>query len=455
MSIVTFAPAVRQGTHVIITAYGMSGCGKTLSLLLLGRGLAGPKGRLAMLDTETGRGKIYAKRIPGGYDYAELTPPFTPERYVEAIDAAEEAGIEVLVIDSGSHSWEGLGGVLEMADAGRSRSDKPLEGLIKWAKPKAAHKRYVHRLLNSRMHLLISLRAKEKMRQLTAKDTIPQGMRVGDIISEGFAPIQDKRFVFETTVQLFLPLSDRPYLGVPVVEKCPEDLLGAFPDGDHIGVETGQQIAEWVGGAEPVDHAFLALKLAAEAAAGEGTEALRAHWRKLGKTERARIAAEVDNLGSIAASADREAEERARERSNGHRSFQSIDEETGEVGDEDALGLRPLDVSPSHEGVDRNADEPASPAGAEAAEAEADSPQSLPTASAAPSLAQKPESPTKWELTASAILEDFRALTDEKMRKLFRVTRGPEIRAVHDSAPRVWGKLLDEMTKIERDSAEA
>jgi hypothetical protein len=439
MSIVTFAPAVRQGTHVIITAYGMSGCGKTLSLLLLGRGLAGPKGRLALLDTETGRGKIYAKRIPGGYDYAELTPPFTPERYVEAVEAAEDAGIDVLVLDSGSHEWEGLGGVLEMADAGRSRSDKPLEGLIKWAKPKAAHKRYVHRLLNSRMHLLISLRAKEKMRQLTAKDTIPPGMRVGDIVSEGFAPIQDKRFVFETTVQLFLPLSDRPHLGVPVVEKCPEDLLGAFPDGAHIGVETGQQIGMWVEGAEPVDHAFLALKLGAEAAAGEGKEALRSHWRTLSKAQRDHLASEVDNLSSIAAAADREAEERARERSNGHKSFQSVDEETGEVEEEDALGLRPLA-------------EPASAEGAEAAEAETVHQQSLPTVSAAPSLAQKPESPTKWELTASEILEDFRIATD---RKMFRVKRGPEIRAVHDNAPRVWGKLLDAMSVIELDSEEA
>ena len=76
----------------------------------------------------------------------------------------------------------------------------------------------------------------------------------------------------------------------------------------------------------------------------------------------------------------------------------------------------------------------------------------LPTAPAAPfSLAQKSESPTKWELRASAILEDFRAISNDK-RKLFRVTRGPEIHAVHESAPRVWGKLLDAMSEIERDS---
>src|SRR6202035_1132533 len=114
-----------------------------------------------------------------------------------------------------------------------------LEGLAKWAKPKARHKKYVQRLLNSRMHLLISLRAKEKMVQLTDKTPIPQGLKIGDIISAGYVPIQDKRFIFETTVQLFLPVySNRNKLGVPMVEKCPEDLLGAFPDGGHIIEET-------------------------------------------------------------------------------------------------------------------------------------------------------------------------------------------------------------------------
>lgn len=118
-----------------------------------------------------------------------------------------------------------------------------------------------------------------------------------------------------------------------------------------------------------------------------------------------------------------------------------LPEDRSGIDNDEPFGLRPI------------ADEPASPAGAEdAAEAETIPHRSPPTASAAPSLAQKPESPTKWELTASALLEDFRVATD---RKRFRVTRGPEIHAVHESAPRVWGKLIDAMSEIERDSGEA
>lgn len=304
MSILQFKPAVRRGSHVIITAYGESGCGKTLSLLRLGRGLVGPKGKLCMIDTETGRGMIYADAIPGGYDYAELTPPFTPERYIEALDAAEEAGYEACILDSGSHEWEGLGGVLEIADAADSK------GLVKWAKPKARHKKYVQRLLRSRMHLLISLRAKEKMIQVGGAVPVPQGMKSGDIISGGFVPIQDKRFIFETTIQLFFPTGGER--GVPSLRwpefKCPRDLEGAFPANHQIDETTGSKIAEWVAGGTPVDHEFEALKLAAEEAAEGGTESFRKYWKTI-PTQRARLSDLLPNLQSIAAAADRDKEQ--------------------------------------------------------------------------------------------------------------------------------------------------
>lgn len=311
MSTVTFKPAVRKGAHVIITAYGESGCGKTLSLLRLGRGLVGKEGKLAMIDTETGRGMIYASAIPGGYDYAELTPPFTPERYVEAIADADAAGYDALILDSGSHEWEGLGGILEIADEGKSNSGKPLSGLIKWAKPKARHKRYVQALLNSRMHLLISLRAKEKMVQ-----------RGDEIVSAGYVPIQDKRFIFETTVQLFLPTyPERAKLGVPVVEKCPADLMAAFPAGEKITEETGRIIGQWVEGGDPVDYAFEKLRHEAEDAAGKGNKALDEWILTVPRQDKAKLKAIGDNLRSIAAAADRDIADREAEVQSGSLTF--------------------------------------------------------------------------------------------------------------------------------------
>lgn len=292
MGIVQFTKAQRDGSHVIAGIVGESGSGKTFSAILLGRGLVGPQGKLAMLDTETGRGKMYAS-MAGGYDYGELTPPFTPERYIDAIKGAEEAGYQALIIDSGSHEWEGLGGTLEIAEAGRSKNGEPLKGLVKWAQPKARHKRFVQALLTTRMHLIICLRAKEKMRQVG-----------NDIISDGYVSIQDKRFVYETTFQLFMPNDDPVKRGVPRLDKCPEDLLSAFPAGQKINLETGAKIAQWIAGGTAVNPALAALKQEANDAADEGTEALKTLWAKLTKPQQTQLKPFMDNLKSIASTAD-------------------------------------------------------------------------------------------------------------------------------------------------------
>jgi hypothetical protein len=303
MSIVDFQPAIRKGSHVIIVYYGESGCGKTLSAIKTARGLVGPNGRFAVLDTENERALVYAKEA-GGWLHANLTPPFTPDRYIQSIKAAEDAGFECLVIDSGSHEWEGLGGILEMADGNGQR------GLVKWAGPKAAHKRYVQALLQTRMHLIICLRAKEKMRQLTAADTLSPGRKVGDLISDGFVSIQDKRFIYEATVQIFLPnpQAKGAKRGIPTIEKCPQDLLGAFNETAQIGIDTGERIREWINGGAPVDHALERLRRCAEEAAGKGAESFRAFWKATSAADRGKLQPLMDNLRSIAIAADAERE---------------------------------------------------------------------------------------------------------------------------------------------------
>jgi hypothetical protein len=303
MSIVDFQPAVRKGSHVIIVYYGESGCGKTLSAIKTARGLVGPNGRFAVLDTENERALVYAKEA-GGWLHANLTPPFTPDRYIQSIKTAEDAGFECLVIDSGSHEWEGLGGILEMADGNGQR------GLVKWAGPKAAHKRYVQALLQTRMHLIICLRAKEKVRQLTAADTLPPGRKVGDVISDGFVSIQDKRFIYEATVQIFLPnpQARSAKRGVPMIEKCPQDLLGAFNETAQIGIDTGERIREWINGGAPVDHALETLRRRADEAAGKGAESFRAFWKATSAADRGKLQPLMDNLRSIAIAADAERE---------------------------------------------------------------------------------------------------------------------------------------------------
>ena len=297
-NIVTFAPARREGSHVLISMEATSGRGKTYSALMLGRGLVGPDGKLGLLDTETGRGKIYAAAIPGGYSYGELTPPYSPERYIAAIEAAERAGLECLIIDSASHEWEGIGGVGEIADAGKSSSGGELKGLAKWAKPKARHKRFVQKLLTTRMHLIVCLRSKEKL--------IQEG---SNIVSGGWVPVQEKSLGYEMTVRLFFPDGKKP--GIPELVKCPADLLGAFREGEQVSVAAGERIAEWVKGGVPVDAALVQLKSDAEEAAEGGEAVLDIFIKGLSREQKAKLSPFGPNLRSIARTADQQAAEDA------------------------------------------------------------------------------------------------------------------------------------------------
>ena len=116
MGILNIVPAERAGANLLIQLYGPPRSGKTYTALRIARGMVGPKGRIGVLDTESGRARLYSDKVPGGFVVGELTPPYTPRRYLEAIEEFLAYGVDILVVDSFSHCWEGPGGVLEMAD---------------------------------------------------------------------------------------------------------------------------------------------------------------------------------------------------------------------------------------------------------------------------------------------------------------------------------------------------
>src|SRR3990172_4202239 len=98
----TFKPATRTQARARIALAGPSGSGKTYTALLIAKAF-GP--RIAVLDTEHGSASKYAgePEMPA-FDVLELES-FNPSRYIAAIEAAEHAGYDVLIIDSLSHAW--------------------------------------------------------------------------------------------------------------------------------------------------------------------------------------------------------------------------------------------------------------------------------------------------------------------------------------------------------------
>jgi len=232
----TIKPATRQGVIPLIDLYSESGCGKTMSALLLARGLVGSSGNIAMVDTETRRGSLYADVIQGGFNVLDLDAPFTPARYMEALDAIYASKASVVVVDSMSHEWEGVGGVNDMATENESRSGKP--GLHNWRQPKMEHQKLVGHILRSPIPIICCIRAKYKTRQ--KKDERGKTIIVRD---ETTSPIQAEDFIFEATAHAEI-LQDHSI----IVTKCSHpSLRECFPTREQgpITMAHGEQIAKW------------------------------------------------------------------------------------------------------------------------------------------------------------------------------------------------------------------
>jgi len=236
--------ATRVGVRPLIGLYSESGCGKTLSALYLARGFVGPQGKIVMVDSESGRGSLYADVVPGGYDTLEITQPFSPKAYIEAIDAVEKSGAAIGIIDSASHEWEGIGGVLDQAAEIEQRTGKP--GLHVWRVPKLEHAKFMLRMLQSSIPWIVCLRAKYKSRQtkVDGKTTI--------VKDEATSPIQADDFIFEMTAHAEI-LQNHTI----ILTKCSHpELKKCFPadKSEPLSIKHGELIAKWCqnpGGSKP------------------------------------------------------------------------------------------------------------------------------------------------------------------------------------------------------------
>lgn len=291
----TFRKAVRQAVPMVMSIAGVSGSGKTYSALLIAAGIAGDKGRVGFIDTENGRGSMYADSpgikaaLPQGFEILDLPAPFSPGRYIEAIDAAEAAGINVLVIDSGSHEWEGTGGCAEMAEKDKGR----------WNRAKLANKRYVYRLLYSTMHVIVCLRAREKSKIIPKEQS---ASKKEEYISLGVLPIAEKNFVFE--MLLSLQLDEKTHAAIPV--KVPEPLLPLFPGGRVITKADGERIRLWNETGVIADPGEQLAKRA-RAAAEDGMRSYKAFFETLTPAQKKSVTPHHAANKAIAEAADREA----------------------------------------------------------------------------------------------------------------------------------------------------
>jgi AAA domain len=245
MSTISFRPAQRENVNLLIGVVGPSGSGKTFSALRLASGIASGK-RFAVVDTERGRSKHYAEMF--AFDVAELDPPYSPARYLEAIEAADAAGYPVIVVDSMSHSWAGEGGCMDMQEAEFARlGNRDSVKLLSWAKPKGEYKRMLYGLLKVKAHVILCFRAEPKVEVGKDKDgkTVIVAKQTMTSI-DGWIPITEKTLPYELTCSA-LVLPDHP--GVPKWIKLQEQHKPMFPAGAQLDENAGKRILEWAAGA--------------------------------------------------------------------------------------------------------------------------------------------------------------------------------------------------------------
>lgn len=285
MGILQIRNAVRAGARTLSVLAGVSGSGKTLSALYLAYGMANfDASKIGFLDTENKRGSLYADalaKLPAKpsrkpFLIADLAAPFSPDRYMSSIHEFQSAGVEVLVIDSGTHEWEGVGGCDDIANAPDSQGRPPK--MPRWNKAKREHRRFMNALLQSDMHIVVCLRAREKVK-------IEGAGLDAKFISQGIQPVCEKNFMFEATLSLLMHDMGSRY----DLTKVPYDLRPHFPGNKHITPDAGAAIRRWVDSGADVDPKAESWKNRLRTNTEQGEDHVKACWLKVPEEMRATI----------------------------------------------------------------------------------------------------------------------------------------------------------------------
>jgi hypothetical protein len=227
-----FKKAERKQSKLRLAICGCSGSGKSYSALQIAKGLCSNdrSGKIAVIDTESGSSELYSHIA--NFDIAILTPPFTPQRYIDLIHAAEKGGYSTLIIDSLSHAWQGAGGILEMHDkatTGRTNS------FAAWGVVTPLHNALVEAILSSPLHIIATMRTK------TAYEVVSENGRT-KVNKLGLAPVQRENMEYEFTV-VFDLLSDSHTANVS------KDRTGLFTNQSQQfqpNENTGKKLLQWL-----------------------------------------------------------------------------------------------------------------------------------------------------------------------------------------------------------------
>ena len=224
--------AERKQAKIKMGLQGPSGSGKTMSALLIAFGMTGDWSKIVVIDTENHSADLYAHL--GDFQVLPISQPFEPEKYTEAIGICENAGMEVIIIDSISHEWEGKGGILDIHGAMMGNS------FTNWAKVTPRHNNFVQKILQSPCHVIATIRSKQDY-VLSEKNgkMVPEKVGLKGVTREGLD--------YEFTLVFDLDIKHQA--------AASKDRTGMFMDKPSfmISDKTGERINRWCLSGKSVD----------------------------------------------------------------------------------------------------------------------------------------------------------------------------------------------------------
>ena len=215
----------KQNVKLRLGLSGPSGFGKTYSALLLAYGMTKDWSKIAVIDSEQGSSSLYSDL--GNFNVLSLDEPYSPERYIEAIKVCENANIEVLIIDSVSHEWNGKGGCLQIHEQLGGRFQD-------WAKITPRHQAFIDAILQSKYHIITTTRRKVDY----SLDTGSNGRT--KVVKHGTKEITREGYEYELTVNFEL-INDKH------LANASKDRTGLFMNKPEfiITPKTGEKLLAW------------------------------------------------------------------------------------------------------------------------------------------------------------------------------------------------------------------
>lgn len=219
--------ATRKTVKLKLNLSGASGAGKTYSALLMAYGLTNDWNKIAVIDTENRSASLYSHL--GDFNVVDLAAPFSPERYIQAIDTCINSGMECVIIDSSSHEWSGAGGCIDMNDR-LANSKYKGNSWSAWNETTPKHDLFVNKVLQSNVHIITCTRS--KMETIMGEDKKVKKVGMKDIQRDGWE--------YELTVSLNIERDT--HFAVPSKDRTE---LFEGKDPFIITKETGELIKKW------------------------------------------------------------------------------------------------------------------------------------------------------------------------------------------------------------------